>query len=114
MRDAVRVALLARPGAGGDRLREAFRMAILSMAAHRLRTLLSATGIGIGIAAVILLTSIGEGIHQFVISEFTQFGTAPRVKPAKRTSNGTWWEGIGLRAEGVADLALAHPRILAA
>ena len=33
------------------------------------------TGIAVGVAAVILLTSIGEGIHQFVLSEFTQFGT---------------------------------------
>lgn len=43
--------------------------------AYRLRALLSATGIAIGIAAVVLLTSIGEGIHQFVLSQFTQFGT---------------------------------------
>ncbi len=46
-----------------------------SLASHRLRTLLTALGIAVGIAAVILLTSIGEGLHRFVISEFTQFGT---------------------------------------
>jgi len=43
--------------------------------AHRLRAGLTALGIGIGVAAVVLLTSIGEGLHQFVLSEFTQFGT---------------------------------------
>ena len=32
-------------------------------------------GIAVGIAAVILLTSIGEGIHRFVLGEFSQFGT---------------------------------------
>jgi putative ABC transport system permease protein len=32
-------------------------------------------GIAVGIAAVVLLTSIGEGINKFVLSEFTQFGT---------------------------------------
>jgi putative ABC transport system permease protein len=47
----------------------------LSLRAQRLRTLLTALGIAVGIAAVILLTSIGEGLHRFVIAEFTQFGT---------------------------------------
>ena len=46
-----------------------------SLSAHRLRTLLTALGIAVGIAAVILLTSIGEGLHRFIIDEFTQFGT---------------------------------------
>ncbi len=46
-----------------------------SLKAHRLRTLLTALGIAVGIAAVILLTSIGEGLHRFVVAEFTQFGT---------------------------------------
>ena len=46
-----------------------------SLAAHRLRTLLTALGIAVGIAAVILLTSIGEGLHRFIIAEFSQFGT---------------------------------------
>ena len=32
-------------------------------------------GILIGITAVVLLTSIGEGIHRYVLAEFTQFGT---------------------------------------
>jgi len=46
-----------------------------SLVSHRLRSLLTALGIAVGIAAVILLTSIGEGLHRFVVSEFTQFGT---------------------------------------
>lgn len=46
-----------------------------SLRSHRLRTVLTALGIAVGIAAVILLTSIGEGLHRFVIAEFTQFGT---------------------------------------
>jgi putative ABC transport system permease protein len=40
-----------------------------------LRSFLTLLGIAVGIAAVILLTSIGEGIHRFVLAEFTQFGT---------------------------------------
>ena len=32
-------------------------------------------GIAIGIASVILLTSIGEGTRQYLVGQFTQFGT---------------------------------------
>jgi len=51
------------------------RFSTASLAAHRLRTALTALGIAVGIAAVMLLTAIGEGLHRFVIAEFTQFGT---------------------------------------
>ncbi|MDH3287821.1 MAG: ABC transporter permease [Betaproteobacteria bacterium] len=51
------------------------RFTTRSLASHRLRAFLTALGIAVGIAAVILLTSIGEGLHRFVVSEFTQFGT---------------------------------------
>jgi putative ABC transport system permease protein len=43
--------------------------------AHRLRSFLTALGICVGIAAVILLTSLGAGLREFVVAEFTQFGT---------------------------------------
>ena len=36
---------------------------------------LSLLGIAIGVTAVILLTSIGEGTRRYVLSQFTQFGT---------------------------------------
>ena len=45
------------------------------MFAHRLRSFLTMLGIVIGITSVILLTSIGEGARQYILSEFTQFGT---------------------------------------
>ena len=32
-------------------------------------------GIAIGIAAVIVLTSIGEGTRRYLLAQFTQFGT---------------------------------------
>jgi putative ABC transport system permease protein len=46
-----------------------------SVQSHRLRSGLTALGIGIGVTAVVLLTSIGEGLHQYVLKEFSQFGT---------------------------------------
>jgi len=46
-------------------------------------------GIAVGIAAVVLLTSIGEGIHQFVLAEFTQFGTTiVAINPGKKSTHG--------------------------
>lgn len=43
--------------------------------AQRTRSLLTGLGIAVGIAAVVLLTAIGEGVQRFVVQEFTQFGT---------------------------------------
>lgn len=46
-----------------------------AVAAQPLRAGLTALGIAVGVAAVILLTAIGEGVHRYVLAEFTQFGT---------------------------------------
>ena len=54
---------------------DGIRLALSAITAHRLRSFLTLLGIAVGVAAVILLTSIGEGIHRFVLAEFTQFGT---------------------------------------
>ena len=63
------------PAVGSMRFRDIVDFAVGAAIAHRLRAGLTALGIGIGVAAVVLLTSIGEGLHQFVLTEFTQFGT---------------------------------------
>lgn len=57
------------------RARDLFRFSLQALFAYRLRSLLTTLGIAVGIAAVVLLTAIGEGIHRFVLAEFTQFGT---------------------------------------
>jgi len=60
-----------------------------SLIAHRLRSFLTALGIAVGITAVVLLTSIGEGVHRFVLAEFTQFGTTlVAINPGKATTHG--------------------------
>jgi putative ABC transport system permease protein len=65
------------------------RFVLTSLAAHRLRSALTALGICVGIAAVILLTSIGAGLQQFVTSEFTQFGTNfININPGRVTTQG--------------------------
>jgi len=54
---------------------DALRFAWRSIASQPVRSGLTLGGIAVGIAAVILLTSIGEGIQRFVLGEFSQFGT---------------------------------------
>lgn len=61
-----------------------------SFLAARMRSFLTGLGIAIGIAAVILLTSIGEGLHQFVLQEFSQFGTnIISIQPGKTQTQGS-------------------------
>ncbi len=56
---------------------------------HKLRSSLTALGLIIGIASVIILTSLGRGIHVFVLAEFTQFGTnLIGVHPGKKSTFG--------------------------
>lgn len=71
------------------RLRDLLSFSISAIRAHRLRSVLTALGITVGIASVVLLTSIGEGIHRFVLSEFTQFGThLIAITPGKTLTQG--------------------------
>lgn len=41
---------------------------------HRLRSFLTALGIAIGVAAVVMLTSMGSGLNHYIIGEFSEFG----------------------------------------
>jgi len=70
-------------------VRDLFRLALGALRAHRLRSFLSMLGIAIGVAAVILLTSIGEGTRVYVLSQFTQFGTnIMAINPGKSKTLG--------------------------
>ena len=74
---------------------DSIHLALRAITAHRLRSFLTLLGIAVGIAAVILLTSIGEGIHRFVLTEFTQFGTnLVSVAPGKVKTSGPAPTGI--------------------
>ena len=65
------------------------KLALQALAGHRMRSGLTALGIAVGIAAVVLLTSLGEGLHRYVLSEFTQFGTnLIGISPGKTSTAG--------------------------
>ena len=86
------------------------RFCLGAVVAHRARSLLTVTGIAIGIAAVVLLTAIGEGIHRFVLTEFSQFGTRlVAVAPGKVSTLGL----SGAILHNVRPLSLADAQALA-
>jgi len=55
--------------------RDLLRLAWQAVWFHRQRSILTMLGMLIGIASVILLTSIGEGARVYILTQFTQFGT---------------------------------------
>ncbi|SHO43513.1 putative ABC transport system permease protein [Desulfopila aestuarii DSM 18488] len=71
-------------------LRDIIRLSFSSLVSQRLRSFLTILGIAVGIASVVLLTSIGEGVHRFTLAEFTQFGTnLIGINPGRTTTFGT-------------------------
>lgn len=69
--------------------RDALHLTLSSVIGQRMRSLLTALGIAIGIASVVLLTAIGSGIHHFILAEFTQFGTnIIGINPGRVTTAG--------------------------
>jgi macrolide transport system ATP-binding/permease protein len=54
---------------------EAFRMALLAMTSHRLRTFLTMLGIIIGIASVVSVVALGEGSRQRILTDIGSIGT---------------------------------------
>jgi len=70
-------------------LRDFAHLTLGSIFALRTRSFLTALGIAIGVAAVVLLTSIGEGVNRFVLAEFSQFGTnIVAITPGKTSTFG--------------------------
>ncbi len=71
------------------RIPDLLRLVTGAIRGQRLRALLTALGIAVGIAAVVLLTSVGAGIQRFVLTEFTQFGTTlVAINPGRATTHG--------------------------
>ncbi|MFZ1984692.1 MAG: ABC transporter permease, partial [Desulfatitalea sp.] len=98
-------------------LRDTITLSLHAVVSHRLRSFLTALGIAVGIAAVVLLTSLGEGIHRYVLAEFTQFGTnLIGITPGKTNTTGFSGGVISnVRPLSLADsIALAQmPRVIA-
>jgi putative ABC transport system permease protein len=71
------------------RLRDVLAFTLGVLHGHRLRTALSLLGVAIGVAAVILLTSLGEGARAYVVREFAAMGSNLLVVlPGKSETSG--------------------------
>jgi putative ABC transport system permease protein len=71
------------------RLADGFFWVARSILSQRQRSILTAVGIAVGIAAVSLLTSVGEGLRVYLLDKFSSFGTRlVTVTPGKVSTQG--------------------------
>jgi putative ABC transport system permease protein len=71
------------------RLRDLVALTLGAVGSGRVRTRLTALGIAVGMAAVVLLTSLGRGLRGFVLSEFVRFGTnVISINPGQTRTSG--------------------------
>jgi len=94
------------------RLQDRLAFAFSALAAHRLRTGLTLLGMGVGIAAVIALTALGEGARLYVMNEFLDLGTYLQViLPGKVETTGALpWGGV-VRDLTLKDFELMRQRV---
>src|SRR6056300_313431 len=59
-----------------------------SLRANPMRSGLTMLGIAIGISSVVLLTSLGQGVQQYIVETFSQFGSRIIAINPGRTQTG--------------------------
>ena len=64
-------------------LTEALRIALRALRANRLRSVLTTTGIIIGVSAVIVLVALGNGIQAGFTEQFSSLTTQITVTPTE-------------------------------
>ncbi len=57
------------------KVRENARVAVNGLKSNKLRSALTMLGMTIGVASVILLVSVGQAVEQFIVDEFSAFGS---------------------------------------
>jgi putative ABC transport system permease protein len=67
---------------------DVLRFAFAAALGNRLRTLLSMLAMGIGVAAVVVLTALGDGARHYVIDQFSSLGTNLVIVLPGRTQTG--------------------------
>ena len=66
------------------RVRDLIGLTGEAVRSHRMRYGLTALAIAVGVAAVVLLASIGEGMRRFIERQMSQFGTTlVAINPGK-------------------------------
>ncbi|GIW73087.1 MAG: ABC transporter permease [Planctomycetota bacterium] len=69
--------------------------ATTALAGHRLRSALSLLGVAIGVAAVVLLTALGEAARAYVVGQFEALGTNLLIVIPGRTETSGGLPGVG-------------------
>jgi putative ABC transport system permease protein len=78
---------------------ESVRVAVTALLSNKLRALLTTIGIGIGIASVIILVSLGESVQAYVAKQFLNAGTnLIYVRPVGALPGGQQGQGPAARA----------------
>lgn len=78
------------------RLADQLRFAFQAITRHRLRAGLVLTAMAIGVAAVVLLTALGEGARRYVTNEFTALGSNLLIiLPGRNETRGGPPPGLG-------------------
>ena len=78
-------------------LKDYFKLAWENITHRRLRSWLTIIGIVIGIAAVVALVSLGQGVEKVITAEFTKIGTDKIfVFPAGGFSSGPPGSTVGI------------------
>jgi putative ABC transport system permease protein len=91
------------------RARDLLGLSLEALNAHRLRYRLSALAITVGVAAVVLMSSIGEGTRAFILSQMGMFGTnLIEITPGKVTTS-----GVGALGGSARKLTIDDARALA-
>ena len=91
------------------RWQDGLRLTATTLVSRPLRSLLTLLGVAIGIAAVALLTAMGEGLRLYVLDNFSQFGTRIIAVHPGKTQTG----GLGGILSSVRPLSLADADALA-
>ena len=84
--------------------------ALRAVRGHRVRTALTLTGVAIGVAAVVVLTALGDGARRYVMGQFESLGsTMIAVVPGKTETTGA----AAFMSVSTKDLTLADAEALA-
>ena len=75
--------------------RDVLLFAFGALRGHRLRTSLSLFGVAIGVAAVVVLTALGEGARRYVTSQFQALGTNILILAPGRNETTGGMPGLG-------------------
>ena len=93
---------------------QSFRLALKSLAVSKMRSLLTMLGIIIGVAAVIVIISLGDGMNEMINSEFEKMGTnllQVQIKDRGAASSISQEEMYALKEENPSLIAAMSPSV---